>query len=194
MLPVVPLPIVPPKKTNGIFSPPALELTKEQKILLSTQKESAIATRNNPFKLFGPGKKTEAPTVIPSVSPNVQPNADLKSDVILKNKIQNTVKPITIPPIVTPNPEVVQPEAPKSSSIPKTIVKPEVVKPENQTKSEEAKSTTDGDSMKSLVDRINSIPTPTKPKIPSIPTEPSITGDELFNQVKFKFNPPKVTP
>ena len=179
-LPVVPLPIVPPKKTNGIFSPPALELTKDQKILLSTQKESAIETRNNPFKLFGSGKKTEAPTVIPSVSPN----ADLKSDVIVKNKIQNTVKPSTRPPIVTPNPEVVKPEAPKSSSIPQTIVKPEVVKPENQTKSEEAQSITDGDSMKSLVDRLNKIPTPTELKNSPPATELS----------KSTFNPPKATP
>ena len=177
-LPVVPLPIVPPKKTNRIFSPPALELTKDQKALLSTQKESAIETRNKPFKLFGPGKKAEPPTVMPSISPN----ADLKSDVIVKNKIQNTVKPITRTPVVPPNPEVVKPEAPKSSSIPKTIVKPEVikpevVKPENQTKSEEAKSTTDGDSMKSLVDRLNKIPTPTELKNSPTATEPSVTGD-----------------
>ncbi len=193
-LPVVPLPIVSPKKTNGIFSPPALELTKEQKILLSTQKESAIATRNNPSKSLSPGKKTKAPTVIPNVSPNVKPNADLKSDVIVKNKIQNTVKPITRTPIVTPNPEVVKPEAPNSSYIPKTIVKPEVVKPENQTKSEEPKSTTDGDSMKSLVDRLNKISTPTELKNSPPATEPSVKGDEVFNQSKSTFNPPKATP
>jgi hypothetical protein len=104
-LPVVPLPIVLPKKSNGIiFSPPVLELTKDQKALLSTQKESAIEARK-PFNLFGPGKKDKTPMVIPSVAPSVKHE-----------------------------PEVIKPE------------------PENQTKSEEAKSTTDGDSIKSLVE------------------------------------------
>ena len=104
-LPVVPLPIVLPKKSNGIiFSPPALELTKDQKALLSTQKESAIESRK-PFKLFDSGKKAEIPTVIPSVMPSLKPKA-----------------------------EVIE------------------LEPENQTKSEEPKSTIDGDSIKSLVE------------------------------------------
>ena len=76
-LPVVPLPIVLPKKSNGIiFSPPALELTKDQKALLSTQKESAIESRK-PFKLFNSGKKAEIPTVIPSVMPSLKPKAEV---------------------------------------------------------------------------------------------------------------------
>ena len=227
-LPTVPLPVV-PTKPNRMSSPPVLELTKDQKLELSTQKKSAIASRK-PFNLFSPGKKDETPMVIPSVAPSVKPNADLKPDGIVKNKIQNTIKPITrtpiviakpeivkpeviksrsvpktiakpevvqpevVKPIVKPKPEVVKPEATKSSSITKTIVKPEVVKPENQTKSEESKSTTDGDSMKSLVDRLNKIPTPPELKTSPTSTEPSITGDELFNQLKSKFNLPKAMP
>lgn len=120
-LPVVPLPIVPLKKTNGIFSPPALELTKDQKALLSTQKESAIETRK-PFKLFGPGKTDADPMVIPSDARSVKPKPE-----VIKLKAENKTKP----------------EEPKSS-------------------------TTDADSVKSLIDRLNEVP---------IPTEPSVAGD-----------------
>jgi hypothetical protein len=254
-LPIVPLPVV-PTKPNRMSSPPVLELTKDQKLELSTQKKSAIETRK-PFNLFGPGKKDESPAMIPSVAPSVKPNTDPKPDVVVKDKIQNTIKPITRTPIVIAKPEVVKPEAVKpeivkSRSIPKTIakseavkpevvrpivitkpeivkpevvkprfvpktivkpeivkpevvkpiviakpeiVKPEVVKPENTTKSEEPKSApAETDSLNSLVDRLNKKPTPTEPKPFTIPTEPSITGDELFNQLKSKFNRPQPTP
>ncbi len=234
VLPIVPLPVM-PTKPNRMSSPPVLELTKDQKIELSTQKKSAIETRK-PLNLFGPGKKVETPPVIPSV----KPHADLKPDVVVKNKIQNTIKPITRTPIVIAKPEVVKPEVVKSRSVPKTIVKPEVVKPiviakpeivkpevvksrsvpktiakpevlkpeivkpiviskpevvkpENKTKPEESKSVPT-DSMNSLVDRLNKKPTPTERKPYLIPTEPSITGDELFNQLKSKLNRPKTTP
>ena len=182
-LPIVTLPIVPAKKSNGMFSSPVLELTKDQKLLLSTQKESAIETRK-PFNLFGSGKKVETPVVVPSLKPievkpvkpievkpvkpieakpthaksddakkanpqksfqfspgkkvDVQATQSAKPDVIVKDKIQNTIKPIERTPIVQPKPEVVKPEAAKP-------------------KSEEPKSTTDADSMKSLVDRLNKI-------------------------------------
>ena len=246
-LPIVPLPVV-PTKPNRMSSPPALELTKDQKIELSSQKKSTIETRK-PLNLFGPGKKVETPPVIP----RVKPHADLKPDVVVKNKIQNTIKPITRTPIVISKPEVVKPEIVKSRSVPKTIVKldavkpevlkpiviskpevvkpenktkpevvkspsvpktivkpevlkpevlkpiviskPEVVKPENKTQPEEPKSApAEADSIQSLVDRLNKKPTPIERKPYLIPTEPSITGDELFNQLKSKLNRPKTTP
>ena len=203
-LPVVPLPIIPAKKSTGMFSSPVLELTKDQKLLLSTQKDSAIETRK-PFNLFGSGKKAETPNVKPiekkpiEVTPvkpievkpvkpieakptntksddskkanpqksfqfspgkkvDIKPAQSTKPNVIVKDKIQNTVKPIERTPIVKPKPEVVKPE----------VAKP---KPENQT---ESKSTTDADSMKSLVDRLNKIADPTPLKADPIPPEPSV--------------------
>ena len=184
-LPTVSLPVVPPKP-NPLFSPPVLELTKDQKLELSTQKKSAIETRK-PFNLFSPGKKDETPVAIP--------NADLEPDVTVKSESQNTIKPITRTPIVIAKPEVIEPEVVKSRSVPKTIVKPDAVKPENKTEPEEPKlAPAEADSINSLVDRLNNKPTPPEPKPFTIPTEPSITGDELFNQLKSKLNRPKTTP
>ena len=81
----------------------------------------------------------------PGKKVDIQPTQLAKPDVVVKD----TIKPIVRTPIVKPKPEV---------------VKPEVAKP---------KSTTDANSIKSLVDRLNKVSIPTPPKVDPIPPEPS---------------------